>query len=369
VTAPARRWRPWREAWADALYGDGDIGSADIGSAGGAHVGAGFYRRPGAVRRHFRTAVTSAPPLATLFARLAGEVEQLLGAGPGQGRLRLGDPARFDVVDVGAGGGELLDGLAALGVPARWRLTGVEVGPRPAGVPDRVVWRDRLPERITGLVVAHEWLDNVPAKVVEQSWSGPRTVEVAPNGKERLGAPPTAGDAAWLDRWWPLGEPGDRAEVGRVRDEAWADVVRRIEAGLAVAIDYAADPARHRHGTLAAYRRGRAVRPVPDGSCDITAHVCFESGAAAGEAVGATATALLDQTSALAALGAHSGSPPAELAATDPAAYLTALAGAGTARELTDARGLGAFGWLVQAVGVPLPATLISATPKRPRAR
>jgi hypothetical protein len=93
-----------------------------------------------------------------------------------------------------------------------------------------------------------------------EAWTGAR---------ERLGARPTPEQAAWLDRWWPLAEPGERAEIGRTRDEAWAGVVRRIEVGVAVAIDYAASPRRHRHGTLAAYRHGRAVEPVPDGSCDL----------------------------------------------------------------------------------------------------
>jgi hypothetical protein len=42
-------------------------------------------------------------------------------------------------------------------------------------------------------------------------------------------------------------------------------------------------------GTLAAYRRGRLVSPVPDGSCNITAHVAVDACAAA---VPATSTHL-----------------------------------------------------------------------------
>ena len=55
-------------------------------------------------------------------------------------------------------------------------------------------------------------------------------------------APPDPADRAWLDRWWPLAEPGDRAEVGRPRDQAWAAAVGRIERGVAVAIDYGHGP-------------------------------------------------------------------------------------------------------------------------------
>ncbi len=356
------RWRPWQQAWADALYGDG-----------------GFYRRPSAVRENFRTAVSSTPLFAAAILRLAAEVDDQLGrsfpdesdraSGGRPTTRRFGTPARFDVVDVGAGGGELLTGLAALGVPERWRLTGVDVGPRPDGLPGAVNWRTELPEAITGLVVAHEWLDNVPTGVVEQTESGPRIVEVAGDGTERLGPPLITDDDAWLGQWWPLAAPGERAELGRTRDDAWADVVQRLDRGLAVAIDYAATPACHRHGTLAAYRDGRAVRRVPDGSRDLTAHVLFTSCAAAGERAGASGTALLDQASALAALGVRAEPPPACSAVDDPQGYLAALGAIGDARELTNPADLGAFGWLAQAVGVSLPATLTAGTPKRHRSR
>ena len=42
----------------------------------------------------------------------------------------------------------------------------------------------------------------------------------------------------------------------------------------------------------------------------------------------------------------------------DPAGYLTALRVAAEEVELTDPAGLGGFGWLIQAVGVPLPSPL-----------
>src|SRR5262249_42219086 len=135
-----------------------------------------------------------------------------------------------------------------------------------------------------------------------------------------------------------------------------------VGGGVAVAIDYAharADRAAGavRCGTLAAYRDGRPVRPVPDGSCDLTAHVALDACAtAAAETPGSvTGTLLTSQRAALRALGLHGRRPPATLAGSDPAAYLVALARAGQAAELTDLAGLGGFSWLVQAVGVPLP--------------
>ena len=182
----------------------------------------------------------------------------------------------------------------------------------------------------------------------------PCLVHVEPEtGAERLGNPPGPDDESWLARWWPLdeAEPGARAEIGRERDSAWADAVRRVRRGVLVAIDYW-----HRRGdrppagTLAAYRAGRMVPPVPDGSCDITAHVALDSCASAGDEAGATATLLTTQRQALRALGVDASLPPRTLALDDSQAYLAALSQTTQAVELLDPAGLGAFGWLVQTV-------------------
>jgi SAM-dependent MidA family methyltransferase len=322
--------RPWREAWAASLYG------AD-----------GFYARGEAPAAHFRTSVHASPLFAGAVLELLRRVDRALG-GP--------DPV--DLADVGAGRGELLAAVAAAADPplrARLRLTAVEVGP--VDLPGVRVVRDvtELPE-LTGLLVANEWLDDVPLDLVEQTAAGPRVVLVSPTGAESMGDPPAGPDAAWLARWWPLDVVGHRAEVGRSRDEAWAAVVGRLTRGVAVAVDYVHEAGRRPpEGTLTGYRAGRQVQPVPNGSCDLTAHVALDAVAAAGVAAGATETRLDDQRAALQALGVDARRPPRELASTDPAAYLRALQRAGEAAELIDRGGLGAFGWLVQGVGVPLP--------------
>jgi SAM-dependent MidA family methyltransferase len=136
--------------------------------------------------------------------------------------------------------------------------------------------------------------------------------------------------------------------VGRTRDDAWAAVVTGLRSGLAVAIDYAhMRDTRPPYGTLAAYRHGRGVTPVPDGSCDITAHVALDSCAAA---VPGASTLLLSQRDALRALGVDAARPPHEQARSDPAGYLRALSEASAAAELVEVGGLGSFTWLVQAV-------------------
>ena len=296
----------------DALYGD-----------------TGFYRRQAVPSRHFRTSAHISPLWAKAIAQLAAHSG--------------GDT----VVEVGAGGGELIGALAGL-LPTH-RLVAVEMAPRPDGLTDRVEWRAAAPDRFDGLLVANEWLDNVPVDVVELTEDGPRYVEVTSDGRERIGTTVDDAEEAWLQRWWPLAEVGDRAEIGCTRDNAWRGVVDRLGRGLALAVDYAADPRRDVAGTLTGFRDGRQVMPVPDGSCDITAHVLIESVAAATEG---TTTRITSQRDALRALGVQATRPAY---AEDSASYLAELQAAGEAAELLDRDGLGGFTWLLQARGVPLP--------------
>lgn len=294
----------------DALYGPG-----------------GFYRSVGAPGRHFRTAAHTGSAWAAALVAFVTRTDKALGR-----------PDGFAVVDMGAGGGEMLAGMAAL-APARWSLIGVDVAPRPPGLPSRVDWRSDLPTSFVGALLAVEWLDVVPVDVVERTEHGLQIVEVDVAGRERLGRAATDEERDWLARWWPLDEVGDRAEVGHPRDEAWRDAASRVEAGVALAVDYAVVPARDVAGTLTGFKEGRQALPVPDGSMDITAHVLFESLAADGE--------LVSQRDALRELGVE-GRRPAY--AGDPGSYLTDLSRAGDEAELLDPSGLGAFTWLVQAV-------------------
>jgi SAM-dependent MidA family methyltransferase len=294
----------WRAATQEALYGPD-----------------GFYRRE-LPADHFRTSAhTGSGEFADAIAALLDRVD-----------VTLGRPDPLDLVDVGAGDGELLAAVASRFGSRRLRLTGVEIRGR---------WSREIPA-VTGLLLANEWLDNVPVDVVERDEAGlDRLVLVSPAGEETLGPVVAGAEAAWLARWWPLRTPGERAELGAPREAAWAAAVGRVRRGLALAIDYghlAAD--RPSTGTLTGYRAGRQVPPVPDGSCDLTSHVAMDALAAAcgGE--------LHRQRDALRALGVSGARPPREQAGTDPLGYLRALAAAGDAAELTDPAGLGGFWWL-----------------------
>nr|WP_323747711.1 SAM-dependent methyltransferase [Catenulispora rubra] len=330
-------WLTWRTAMDQALYGPD-----------------GFYRRPGAgPAAHFRTSAHN-PVFAEAVGRLLLRVDR-----------RLGAPARLDFVDMAAGRGELAAGVVrwlaaeAPDVAGRLRTVAVDLGPRPEGLPAAVEWSGTAPSGVVGLLLANEWLDNVVCDVAEVGPDGvARIVEVEPgSGTERLAAVPDAAQREWLGRWWPIGDSagdrteisdssGTRAEIGLDRDAAWRSAVDRLDRGLAVAVDYSHTAAdRPRFGTLTGYRDGHQVPAVPDGTCDITAHVALDACAATlGPDV---ETVLTTQREILHDLGISGARPDLALASSDPLGYLRGLSRASSAAELTDPAGLGGFGWLL----------------------
>ncbi|GAB7049608.1 SAM-dependent methyltransferase [Catenuloplanes indicus JCM 9534] len=312
----------------------------------------GFFTRPGAAGpgRHFRTSAHATAVFAGLLRPLLARVD-----------AALGHPDPFQLVDVGAGHGELLLEVVRsyrADFGGRLRPLAVELAGRPAELPPGVGWTDRVPDRIVGMLLATEWLDNVPVDVAEAGPDGLRYVLT----DDTLGGPVSAGDAAWLARWYPPLPPGARAEVGVARDNAWATALARVERGVALAVDYGhLRDGRPLDGTLTGYRDGRQVPPRADGTTDITAHVAMDSVADAGAAAlagrspGGYPYRLMVQRDALKALGAGGRRPPLSLASADPAGYVRALARASEVGELLDPAGLGGHWWLVQAIGVAHP--------------
>jgi SAM-dependent MidA family methyltransferase len=310
----------WREATQRALYADG-----------------GFYRRAAGPADHFRTSVHASPLFAEAVLALARSAD-----------LQT-------IVDIGSGRGELLTALRALDPTVG--LVAVELADRPRDIAPDISWLGELPPDINGLLIGNEWLDNVPvdaAIVTEDGW---RLLMVDPRtGAEAPADLVQGADLDWLDRWWPAGEVGDRAEIGRPRDLAWAATIGSLSRGIAVAVDYHHRRSdRPRQGSLAGYRDGTRVDPVPDGTCDITSHVALDACAAAGQAVGAEWTTLTDQRAIVTALLGAPPLPAYDLAVHEPATYLAALSRASQLADLSRRDGLGDFGWLVQGVGVPQP--------------
>lgn len=260
--------QPWFDAWVESASGAGGFWSDQL---------------PG---DHFRTAANTG-------GALAGLVLSLL--------TRL--PEVRSVIDVGAGAGELLSRLAAH--RADLHLAGIDLRPRPAHLPDQISWvTDRWDVRRDGwalgpaedrlgsiaapvLVLASEWLDDLPCRIGVSGAAGWSELLVDADGRESLGAPLVGADLSWVRRWWP---DGPRAEIGLTRDRAWAQLVAAVlpHGGSALLVDYGHRLGeRPQAGSLAAYRQGRRVPVVASPQLNLTAHVAIDAVRAAGEAAGA----------------------------------------------------------------------------------
>ncbi len=206
------------------------------------------------------------------------------------------------IVDVGAGSGRLLGQLLGLGFPGE-RLLGIDV--RPAPDLD-VCWIQGVaPEcvpRFSGLLFAHEFLDDVPVEVVADGQVLDRDGDVV--------GPADTDDLAWLRRW----TRSDSGVVGRRRDVVWQALTSRVVAGEAIAVDYP-------RGLPVGHWRGRRTTPVA--GVDICAGVDLRSCRAA------TGGRLVPQHRMLADAVASDLQEAAELAV------------------LRDRDGLGAFQWLI----------------------
>ncbi|WP_092613807.1 SAM-dependent methyltransferase [Raineyella antarctica] len=284
---------------------------------------------------------------------------------PGHGSP-AGDPTRIapTLVDLGAADGSLL--RAAARARPGWALHGVDVRPAPADLPPTVHWHqhlwdvrttgwtgpDGLPTNLLGpdgpdgplLVVAHEWLDDLPCRVAQRTPTGWELL--GPHGP--TGWAPDPAEACWLEAW-----AGDArtVEVGLTRDRAWAAIAASLPPGsILVAIDYGhLRRDRPPEGALLGYRDGLLVDPVPDGRTNITAPVAVDALAAAVERVPGVRRLLVARQSTV--MADLADTVPADPLPADRGAPLAALVGANRRRALADPGRLGANWWLVHAVG------------------
>jgi SAM-dependent MidA family methyltransferase len=267
---------------------------------------AGFWRAH-VPDEHFRTAAASTELIAELVARVVDQ-----------------QPRIDAVVDVGAGGGQLLGALAALRPDLR--LCGIDLRERPATLPDSIGWAVDLwdvryarwstgaAEAVLGepgpvMIVCCEWLDDLPCPVVHRDADGWREVVIDDGARERNG-PRLADDLlAWADRWWPAGH---RAEIGLSRDQAWTALAEAVtvRGGCALLIDYGHRlPDRPMAGSFAGYRDGRAVDPTPAADLNLTAHVALDAVRAAGEQAGLETEFCCLQSEVVADLGSTVAHP------------------------------------------------------------
>jgi hypothetical protein len=264
----------------------------------------------------------------------------------------LGHPGRLDLVDVGAGRGELLAQLLDQagrdrGLATRIAARAVEITTRPDGLDPRIRWQASPPAAITGLVIASEWLDNIPLDVAELT----RTGAPGAGGRKRRGT-------------------ARRRPRRRLHGRACGAATRRATApswltrpGVAGVVQITRGPPSPRlrsgargPGRAPSLREGPCGARHPDGS----RHHRARAGRMRGRRRrhGRSRPRYTTQRQALRALGVTGRRPPVAQAGSDPLGYARALSRASGEAELIDAQGLGGFGWLVQAVGLDIPAPL-----------
>ena len=196
---------------------------------------------------------------------------------------RLGRPDDFRVVEVGAGPGTLA--RAILHAAPQWagRYVAVERSAaqrasHPDGVESVVVLPD---ERLIGVVIANELLDNLPFRlaVFDGGWRE-AVVEVADDGslREQLVEPPS--EWAWLPS---RALHGARIPIQQQASD-WVNAVQsQLANGTLLAFDYctaltaelAAVPWREWLRTYSGHQRGEHYLRNP-GTQDITAQVCLD---------------------------------------------------------------------------------------------
>ena len=209
-------------------------------------------------------------------------------------RERIGQP--FEVVEVAAGSGSLIGPLkSAIDV----EVSAVEASPAAREALDALLGPDRvggdLPDRIRGVVIANELIDNLPMALAQRGESGWRERWVGTDGDvlamvDALARPHVV---EWLAKY-----AGDVPEGGWVEVQlaagAWLrDALDRLEEGAILLFDYG-DTAenlvpRRQDGTLRTYR-AHHLGPHPldePGETDITADVNFTALVAAAEEAGA----------------------------------------------------------------------------------
>lgn len=225
-------------------------------------------------------------------------------------RLLEDGPDELTILDFGAGDGALASALRHdAPEPDRVQVICIDLRERPAYLDPEVRWVQADARTVSlhslgispidGLLIAHEFLDDVPCEWIECDGDGtPHVVVVDQEGSTTLGPAlddqaacaglgiDAAGISAWLEEWWPTRVAFGRCEPGLTRDAAWARMTGMVRRGYAVAVDYGHLRSERMAGTwdggtITGYRHGRAVSPRPDGTCNITAHVSIDAVAAA----------------------------------------------------------------------------------------
>ncbi len=298
---------PLKTLLIDRVQAQGRITFADFMSACLYEPGLGYYTSPGrkvGAEGDFYTSMNVHPVFGRLVAREICRMWETMGA-----------PERFEIVEAGAGGGQLakdvLDTIAGTNPQFYAALTYrlVEKEPtleesqrtRLAEHLPRLAWH--TPEELaggkltfTGCLLSNELVDAMPVHLVEMTPAGLMEVYVtALDGEfgEMLDEPSTPELAAYLKRLGVSLFAGQRAEIN-LAAMGWLEAAAKaVEKGFVLTIDYGfpADelyaPVRKNGTLLCYYRHTTEETPyIRIGLQDITSHVNFTALMEHGEELG-----------------------------------------------------------------------------------
>lgn len=322
--APITESGPLLDELRERIAADGPITFRDFMAAALYHPRYGYYSTHGEAMTRGGDYVTSPevhPIFSVLVAKQMIEVWEAMGA-----------PRRFDIVELGGGGGLLTRDIIrrAAREPAfahALRYTIVETSPALAERQRRTVAEadtgidvassTALPDAIEGCVLSNEFFDALPVHRVRRGRADLLEVYVTDEGgrfADRLAPLSTPALRGYFDALGLLPGEGCYAEVNLDAIEWSERIARSLARGVVLTFDYGYEARAlyapwRRDGTLLCfYRQSVSSDPYARvGTQDITSSVDFTSLRAAGERVGLRPDGFTDQGSFLVRLGIGAG--------------------------------------------------------------
>jgi SAM-dependent MidA family methyltransferase len=286
------------------------------------HPGHGYYSTRAAAMTREGDYVTSPevhPVFGALVARQLWEMWSVMG-----------EPRRFDIVELGAGRGTLARDILQwarnerpFAESLRYKIverSEVLVHEQHLALDtmsSSVDWLDGLPSHIEGCLLSNEFFDALPVHRIKRASAQLLEVYVTfADGRfhETLDQPSTPEIPHYFERLDVLPGDGCYAEVGLDATRAMNEIAKRLDRGYVLTFDYGYEAAElyapwRRDGTLRCfYRQSISTDPYQRvGMQDMTASVDFTTLRRVGEKAALRALALTDQSTFLVRMGIGEG--------------------------------------------------------------